>query len=56
MRANEASILQLIKNASQFSIPIYQRTYSWTTKECLQLWDDVVNAGAKDDVPSHFMG
>jgi hypothetical protein len=23
-------------------IPIYQRTYSWTDKECRQLWSDIL--------------
>lgn len=56
MKANEAPFLELLKKSPQFSIPIYQRTYSWTEKECRRLWDDILNAGKKDDVPSHFVG
>lgn len=37
MKATEAKLLQGLGNASQFIIPIYQRTYSWTLKECQQL-------------------
>jgi predicted transport protein len=33
MKANEAAFLELIKKSPQFSIPIYQRTYSWSEKE-----------------------
>ena len=37
-------------------IPIYQRTYSWTEKECLQLWEDILRAGSTPDIKAHFMG
>lgn len=56
MKANEASLLQFLKKSPQFVIPIYQRTYSWTEKECLQLWGDVLRAGAAADVTAHFVG
>ena len=38
MKATEAKLLQVLGNVSQFIIPIYQRTYSWTLKECQQFW------------------
>ena len=38
MNATEAKLLQFLGNVSQFIIPIYQHTYSWTLKECQQLW------------------
>jgi uncharacterized protein with ParB-like and HNH nuclease domain len=56
MKATEAKLLDLLKKAPQFVIPIYQRPYSWTEKECRQLWDDVVRAGSNDAVAVHFMG
>ncbi len=56
MKANEASFLHLIRKSPQFSIPIYQRTYSWTDKECRQLWEDIIRTGNRDDIPSHFVG
>jgi len=40
MKANEFGLLDFLKKSSQFVIPIYQRTYSWTDKECRQLWDE----------------
>ena len=40
MKATEANLLDFIRRSPQFVIPIYQRTYSWTEKECRQLWDD----------------
>jgi len=56
MKATEAKLLEFLKKAAQFVIPIYQRTYSWGEKECQQLWDDVVRAGKNDKVPAHFVG
>lgn len=56
MKATEAKLLDLLKKAPQFVIPIYQRTYSWTEKECRQLWDDIVRTGGNDAIAVHFIG
>src|ERR1700737_4501056 len=56
MKATEASLLQFLKKSPQFVIPIYQRTYSWTAKECDQLWTDIIRAGMSDDISAHFVG
>lgn len=56
MKATEAKLLDFLKKSPQFVIPIYQRTYSWTEKECRQLWDDIVRTGADDRVTVHFLG
>lgn len=56
MKATEASLLQFLKKSPQFVIPIYQRTYSWTDKECLELWTDLLRAGSDDDIKAHFVG
>jgi uncharacterized protein with ParB-like and HNH nuclease domain/predicted transport protein len=56
LKASEAKLLDLLKKSPQFVIPIYQRTYSWTEKECQQLWDDVVRAGSDEAVSVHFVG
>jgi uncharacterized protein with ParB-like and HNH nuclease domain/predicted transport protein len=56
MKATEARLLDFLKKSPQFVIPIYQRTYSWTERECRQLWDDIVRTGAKDEVLAHFIG
>lgn len=56
MKATEAKLLEFLKKAAQFVIPIYQRTYSWGEKECQQLWDDIIRAGKNDKVPAHFVG
>ncbi len=56
MKAVEAKFLNFLKESPQFVIPIYQRTYSWTERECRQLWDDIVRAGENDAVSAHFVG
>ncbi|CAD5983952.1 putative protein HI_1375 (plasmid) [Planktothrix agardhii] len=56
MKATEAKLLAFIKKSPQFVIPIYQRTYSWTEKECRQLWDDILRTGSNDDITTHFFG
>lgn len=56
MKATEANFLEFIKKSPRFIIPIYQRTYSWTERECRQLWDDILRAGASAEIKAHFMG
>ena len=56
MKATETRLLDFLKKSPQFVIPIYQRTYSWTERECQQLWADIVRTGSDDTVPAHFVG
>lgn len=56
MKATEAKLLDFLKKSPQFVIPIYQRTYSWTEKQCRQLWDDIIRAGSTDEILAHFIG
>lgn len=37
-----------------FHIPDYQRFYSWSTQECEDLWDDLLNV--IDETNRHYMG
>ena len=56
MKATEANFLEFLKKSPQFVIPIYQRTYSWTERECRQLWEDILRTGSNDAIPAHFTG
>ncbi len=56
MKATEAKLLEFIKKSPQFAIPIYQRTYSWTERECRKLWDDILRTGRNEKIPAHFIG
>ncbi|MEA3314000.1 MAG: DUF262 and DUF1524 domain-containing protein [Caldisericota bacterium] len=56
MKADETQLLKFMNGPKQLIIPIYQRTYSWTLKECRQLWEDIIKAGNDDKISSHFLG
>lgn len=55
MRTRQDRLLDLIGQAdTQYVIPIYQRVYSWTDRQCAELWADLMDAGAKGRM--HFAG
>ena len=56
MKATETKFLEFIKKSTQFVIPIYQRTYSWTIEECEQLLHDIIRVGEQEQAPTHFVG
>jgi uncharacterized protein with ParB-like and HNH nuclease domain len=56
MEATQAQLLSLLDGKKQFTIPIYQRTYSWQIKQCQQLFDDIVRVGNDSTHLSHFIG
>lgn len=57
MRATETKLIDFLnKQQVQYSIPIYQRTYSWKMEQCRQLWDDVMYAGRNKNITAHFIG
>ena len=56
MKATEANFLEFLKKSPRFAIPIYQRTYSWTERECHQIWEDILRTGSNDAIPAHFIG
>lgn len=56
MKATETQLLDFLRKSVQFIIPIYQRTYSWTHKQCEQLWKDIVRSGSDENVNGHFIG
>ena len=36
-----------------FVIPMYQRAYAWTRKQCAELWEDIIRTGRENR--THFM-
>lgn len=56
VQAVHANLLDFLKTATQFMVPIYQRVYSWDREECMQLWRDIHRAGSHDGLASHFTG
>jgi uncharacterized protein with ParB-like and HNH nuclease domain/predicted transport protein len=55
LKAAETNFLKFLKRSDQLEVPIYQRTYSWTRQECLQLWSDIIRASG-GDAEGHFIG
>ncbi|MFA7169721.1 MAG: DUF262 domain-containing protein [Candidatus Paceibacterota bacterium] len=56
MKATEIKLIDFLKKSPQFVIPIYQRIYSWSEKECSQLWDDILRTGNDKTITAHFIG
>ena len=56
MRTSETLLLDFIRQTPQFRIPVNQRRYAWTKRHCRQLWDDILDAGERQDVREHFLG
>ena len=56
MHAEESNLLEFLKKSTQFTIPIFQRTYSWGDAELKQLWDDIIRTGKNEKIKSHFIG
>jgi uncharacterized protein with ParB-like and HNH nuclease domain len=56
MKANELQINSFLQAPNvQFVIPVYQRNYDWTHKECKQLLDDIINV-EMENRGTHFIG
>lgn len=56
MEAVVVDMLTFLQRPQQFSIPIYQRRYSWTEKNCKRLLDDILRVGSNDEIKTHFLG
>ena len=52
MQAQDYRFTDIIKGNKQFTIPVFQRDYSWTTKQCEQMWNDVLRVSEG----GHFIG
>lgn len=57
MKANETKVeVFLSSNKTQFVIPVYQRNYDWSTSQCKQLLDDILEVGTSKKTNAHFIG
>ena len=59
MQIQQESFLELMaKPDTRFVIPVFQRVYSWDARQCNELWEDIMAAGAQTDETAepHFMG
>jgi hypothetical protein len=61
LTAHEKQVSQIFSNEYVFSIPGYQRPYSWTTDQAADLIDDLTSfmqahSGAVSEMPPYFLG
>ena len=56
MDVTKTEILKFMHQKALFVIPIYQRSYSWETKHCERLFDDIITVGKGGESPTHFFG
>lgn len=57
--AREVTLQELLGGSYQYTVPLYQRTYSWGRAQWQRLWEDVVEvADRRRDNPgaTHFIG
>lgn len=55
MDAGKKILLDLLTGSLRFTVPVYQRRYSWGETQCRQLWADIVTAGRHPE-RTHFTG
>lgn len=55
LNTGTATYLELIGNGRVYTVPAYQRDYSWTEEQWEDLWTDVEDLAARPD-DTHYMG
>ena len=56
MNGSATPLAQFLSNSSaRFIVPVYQRPYSWTERQCQQLFDDLESI-LRENRPTHFFG
>lgn len=57
MKARESRLNELLQIRNQkFIIPVFQRKYSWSDKQCKTLWNDILKISEKGSDSGHFIG
>ena len=55
MRIEQTSMIDFLgRPGARFAIPVFQRVYSWTARQCEELWEDCLQASETSQ--PHFMG
>lgn len=55
IKTDSCSIGSLLRRATPYTVPRFQRDFSWTEEEVEQLWDDI-NRAISDAADSYFIG
>jgi hypothetical protein len=56
MEAHVKTVREILHSGDQFLVPFFQRQYSWTKKEWMNLYTDVLALFEGGDETKHFMG
>lgn len=56
MHAKETKLQEILEGTKQYVIPLFQRSYSWTSKEWGILWKDITELAEMDNPRAHFIG
>lgn len=56
LSAEQKKLTELFAKTNTYMIPSYQRPYSWTEKECSELWDDLKFIFDHEDSEEYFLG
>ena len=56
MKASEAKLQRVIEGTNQYVVPLFQRKYSWDSKEWNTLWEDLMELYEEDSRRNHFIG
>ncbi|PIO47250.1 MAG: hypothetical protein CMR00_11465, partial [[Chlorobium] sp. 445] len=56
MEASVTRLVELLGDAKQYLVPLFQRPYSWERKEWQTLWDDIVELCETENLRPHFFG
>jgi len=54
LNADDVDISELFEGSSQFTVPDYQREYSWGDEQLGELWDDIMALTRSRD--NHYLG
>ena len=56
MKASETNLQPVIEGTKQYVVPLFQRAYSWDTKQWEILWDDLISLSDEEQPRDHFIG
>lgn len=56
MKASETKLQKIVEGTNQYVVPLYQRQYSWESKQWTVLWDDLVELCEEENPRTHFIG
>jgi uncharacterized protein with ParB-like and HNH nuclease domain len=56
MHANQTDIQRILGGVQQYVIPLFQRPYSWDSKQWTTLWQDLAELCEDEKPRNHFIG